>query len=128
LLQESCCGPDSHTRECALKCQAGGYGILTTDKKFIKFDAAGNSKITEALKASDRKDHLRVEVSGEVKGDTLEVTSVKLPLVTSGGPCGRRTGSWFPSQGLLFCRFVKASAAIASLRQTWRMIVSVDPR
>jgi hypothetical protein len=26
----------------------------------------------------DKKDHLRVDVSGEVKGDTLEVTSVKL--------------------------------------------------
>jgi hypothetical protein len=70
--------PDSHTRECALKCQASGYGILTSDPKFIKFDAAGNSKISEALKASDKKDHLRVDVSGEVKGDTLEVTSVKL--------------------------------------------------
>jgi hypothetical protein len=70
--------PDSHTRECALKCQASGYGILTSDKKFIKFDAAGNSKITEALKASDKKDHLRVDVSGEVKGDTLELSSVKL--------------------------------------------------
>ena len=70
--------PDSHTRECALKCQASGYGILTGDKRFIKFDAAGNSKITEALKASDKKDHLRVDVSGQVKGDTLEVASVKL--------------------------------------------------
>jgi hypothetical protein len=47
--------PDSHTRKCALKCQASGYGILTSEKKFIKFDAAGNSKITEALKASDKK-------------------------------------------------------------------------
>src|SRR5216684_348528 len=68
--------PDSHTRECALKCQASGYGILTSDKKLVKFDAAGNSKITEALKASDKKGHLR-----------------QAPLVTSGGPCGRRTGS-----------------------------------
>ena len=70
--------PDSHTRECALKCQASGYGILTSDKKFIKFDAAGNTKVVEALKASDKKDHLRVDVAGEVKGDTLEVSSIKL--------------------------------------------------
>ena len=26
--------PDSHTRQCALKCQASGYGILTSDQKF----------------------------------------------------------------------------------------------
>jgi hypothetical protein len=70
--------PDTHTRECALKCAASGYGILTKDKQFLTFDAAGNAKITEALKASDKKDHLRVNVSGDVKGDTLQVTSIKL--------------------------------------------------
>jgi len=70
--------PDSHTRECALKCQASGYGIIAKDHKFLKFDAAGNTKIAEALKASDKKDHLRVDVTGEVKGDTLEVSSIKL--------------------------------------------------
>jgi hypothetical protein len=70
--------PDAHTRECALKCQASGYGIITKDHMYLKFDAAGNSKITEALKASDKKDHLRVDVTGDVNGDTLQVTSIKL--------------------------------------------------
>lgn len=70
--------PDSHTRECALKCQSSGFGILTKDHKFLKFDSAGNAKITEALKGSDRKDHLRVDVTGDVKGDTLQVSSIKL--------------------------------------------------
>jgi hypothetical protein len=70
--------PDSHTRECALKCQASGFGIITSDKKFLKFDATGNKEITEALKASTKKDHLRVDVTGDVEGDTLKVTSVKL--------------------------------------------------
>jgi len=70
--------PDSHTRACALKCAASGFGIITQDKKFIKFDAEGNTKITEALKASEKKDHLRVDVSGDVEGDTLKVTSIKL--------------------------------------------------
>jgi hypothetical protein len=70
--------PDTHTRACALKCAASGFGIITSDKQFLKFDAEGNAKITEALKASDKKDHLRVDVSGEVQGDTLKVASVKL--------------------------------------------------
>ncbi|MGC1621051.1 MAG: hypothetical protein WA765_21350 [Candidatus Acidiferrum sp.] len=70
--------PDSHTRACALKCEASGFGIITADKKFIKFDAAGNKEITAALRASDKKDHLRVDVSGDVEGDTLKVTSIKL--------------------------------------------------
>src|SRR5262249_10249188 len=56
--------PDPHTRSCALQCAMSGYGILTADKKFIKFDEAGNAKVQEALKASDKKDHLRADVSG----------------------------------------------------------------
>jgi hypothetical protein len=70
--------PDSHTRACALKCEASGFGILTKDDRFLKFDAQGNASIVQALKASDKKDHLRVDVTGDVDGDTLKVTSVKL--------------------------------------------------
>ena len=69
---------DAHTRDCALTCAKSGFGILTKDQRFLKFDAAGNAKIIEALKASDKKDHLRVNVDGDVQGDTLKVTSVKL--------------------------------------------------
>ena len=64
--------PDSHTRACALKCQASGFGIVTKDNRFLKFDAEGNSSITDQLKASDKKDHLRVDVTGDVQGDTLK--------------------------------------------------------
>jgi hypothetical protein len=70
--------PDSHTRACALKCEGSGFGVITGDKQFLKFDAEGNKEVVAALKASDKKDHLRVDVSGDVKGDTLQVKSVKL--------------------------------------------------
>jgi hypothetical protein len=70
--------PDTHTRDCALKCAASGFGIVTKDQQFLKFDAAGDAKIVEALKASGAKDHLRVNVKGNLQGDTLKVTSIKL--------------------------------------------------
>jgi hypothetical protein len=70
--------PDTHTQQCALACAASGYGIVTQNKQFLKFDQEGNTKIVEALKASDKKDHLRVNVSGDVQGDTVKVTSVQL--------------------------------------------------
>lgn len=70
--------PDTHTRACALKCAASGFGIVTANKQFVKFDAEGNAKVTEALKASTQKDHLRVDVTGDLQGDTLKVTSIKL--------------------------------------------------
>lgn len=70
--------PDTHTRECALKCQESGFAIVTADKKVLKFDATGNEKVIAELKASDKKDHLRVDVTGDIQGDTIKVTSVKL--------------------------------------------------
>jgi len=70
--------PDTHTRDCALKCASSGFGIITSDNKYIKFDANGNKQITAALKASTKTDHLRVDVTGAVSGDTIKVTSVKL--------------------------------------------------
>jgi hypothetical protein len=70
--------PDAHPRSCALKCANSGYGIVTADKKFLKFDADGNAKILAQLKASHETDHLRVNVKGKVEGDTLKVASVKL--------------------------------------------------
>lgn len=70
--------PDSHTRACVLKCEASGFGIVTKDSQFLRFDAAGNKAIAEQLKASDKKDHLRVDVTGDLQGDTLKVTSIKL--------------------------------------------------
>ncbi|MGH9736076.1 MAG: hypothetical protein ACRD8A_15975 [Candidatus Acidiferrales bacterium] len=70
--------PDSHTRACALKCADSGFGIVTADHKFLKFDDAGNKEIVGQLKSSTKKDHLRVNVTGEVQGDTLNVKSVTL--------------------------------------------------
>lgn len=70
--------PDTHTRDCALKCEKSGFGVVVNSKDFVKFDAEGNKKIAEALKASDKKDHLRVDVTGDRQGNTLKVTAVKL--------------------------------------------------
>jgi hypothetical protein len=71
--------PDAHPRECALKCAGSGFGIVTSDKKFLKLDSTGNEQVLQALKSSDKKDHLHVDVTGDVQGDTLKVTSLKLP-------------------------------------------------
>ncbi len=70
----------AHTRDCALMpdCEKSGYGVFTTDGKFITFDAAGNQKIVQALKASKKKDNLRIHVTGDQTGDTMKVSAVKL--------------------------------------------------
>ena len=70
--------PDKHTAECAIACAKGGFGIITSDGSFLKFDEAGNAKALSALKAGAKKDHLRVVVVGELDGETIKVTSLTL--------------------------------------------------
>src|SRR5580700_7126285 len=71
---------EAHTRECALMpaCQKSGYGVFTYDNKFLKFDEAGSRKALAAIKASKKEDDLKVEVTGEIQGDTIKVASLKL--------------------------------------------------
>lgn len=70
--------PDAHTRACGLQCQKSGFGIVTGEHKFLKFDSQGNTLVVDALKKTNKNDHLRVDVTGDVQGDTLKVTSLKL--------------------------------------------------
>ncbi|HLF57318.1 MAG TPA: hypothetical protein VI942_10780 [Thermoanaerobaculia bacterium] len=70
--------PDSHTRDCMLMCEKNGYGIYTSEGEYLKFDAEGSKKAYDLLKASDKVDHLRVNVTGEREGDTLKVSTIAM--------------------------------------------------
>lgn len=63
---------DSHTRACALKCEACGFGIVTQDNRFLKFDAQGNASVVEAPESIGPERSPRVDVTGDVQGDTLK--------------------------------------------------------
>jgi hypothetical protein len=69
-----------HDRDCALTagCQKSGYGVYTSDGKFLSLDAAGNTKAIAALKASKKKDNLTVKITGDIQGDSINVTNLKL--------------------------------------------------
>lgn len=70
--------PDEHTTDCALQCSKNGYGLLTGDGTYLKFDAAGNEKAIAALKATKKTDHLRATVVGKRTGDTVTVVSLSI--------------------------------------------------
>jgi hypothetical protein len=70
--------PDKHTKDCALECVAGGYGILLPDGTFLKFDKPGNEKTVKALNATKKESGLRATVVGERSGDTLKVASITI--------------------------------------------------
>lgn len=70
--------PDGHPTSCLLKCADSGYVIQASDGKFIKLDEAGNKMAIAELKKTSKKDHIRVNVNGEQKGDTITVSSLKI--------------------------------------------------
>ena len=59
-----------HSKDCLLmpECAKSGYGVLTDDKKVIKFDAASNKKAKD----------IKVNVSGTVNGENIAVSKIEL--------------------------------------------------
>ena len=73
---------DDHPKACAEKCAKNGLGIITQEGKWMKLDAAGNKQAAAALKATEQKDHVRVNVKGDKEGDTIKVQSHKLAMAS----------------------------------------------
>jgi hypothetical protein len=69
--------PDEHSTSCAMKCAKSGYGAVVNGK-FVKFDTKGNDLTSEALKKTDKKDHLRATVQGEMKDGVIQVSKLTL--------------------------------------------------
>lgn len=80
LVDVMCKGRDlaSHTRECAIKCAKGGFGVVLADGKFVKLNEAGNMQALAALKASTKEKDLKVKVTGELTGDIIKVSAIEL--------------------------------------------------
>src|SRR5579864_5918640 len=62
-----------HTKKCALGCAKNGFGIVTSEGKFMKFDEAGNAKALAALKETKKENDLKAKVEGSMDGDIVQV-------------------------------------------------------
>ncbi len=69
--------PDKHARTCAVKCAKAGYGAIV-DGKFVKFDEKGSALAKDALSKSEKADHLRATVTGEMKDGVIRVSALTL--------------------------------------------------
>lgn len=80
LTDVMCKGKDltNHTRQCAVGCAKGGYGLVLADGKFYKFDEAGNAKTLGMLKVSTKDKDLKAKVSGKLEGEVIQVESLEL--------------------------------------------------
>ena len=70
--------PDKHETSCLIMCSDSGYGVLTADGTWLKFDAKGNEEALKALKATEKKAGIRVTVTGDRQGDEIKVTEVTI--------------------------------------------------
>ena len=70
--------PDKHETSCLIMCSRSGYGALTSDGTWLKFDKKGNDEALKALKATKKENGIRVTVTGERTGDMIKVATLKI--------------------------------------------------
>lgn len=79
VVDVMCRGKDlaGHTRDCAITCGKSGYGLVTAEGKFLKFNESGNARTLAALKKLEKEKDLKAKVTGTLDGDVLKVESLE---------------------------------------------------
>ncbi len=69
-----------HSKGCLQmpECVKSGYGVLTDDKKVIKFDAASNAKAKQFIADLKKNKDIKVNVTGTVDGERMAVSKIDL--------------------------------------------------
>ncbi|MFL6312374.1 MAG: hypothetical protein ACJ71W_09730 [Terriglobales bacterium] len=69
-----------HSKDCLQMpdCAKSGYGLLTDDKKVIKFDAASNKKAKQFIADLKKEKDIKVNVTGTVNGEHMTVSKIEL--------------------------------------------------
>jgi hypothetical protein len=69
-----------HSKMCLQmpECAKSGYGVLTDDKKVIKFDAASNAKAKQFIADLKKEKDIKVNVTGTVNGERMAVSKIEL--------------------------------------------------
>jgi hypothetical protein len=80
VVDVMCKGKDlaGHTRECSLKCAKGGFGLVLSDGRFIKFDESGNARTLKVLKDSTKEKDTKAKVTGALSGEVIKVQAIEL--------------------------------------------------
>ncbi len=68
----------THTADCMKSCSKSGFGLVTKEGEYLKFNEAGNARALKALDASSKQDHLEVKVSGTLKSGVIQVDSIEM--------------------------------------------------
>ena len=79
IIEGGAAAGKAHTKECLLSdaCKASGYGVVTEDGKFIKFDPNGDKLVQNLMDVLRDKDDLKVNVQGPLSGDRIVVKALQ---------------------------------------------------
>ena len=80
VVDVMCKGKDlaSHTTKCAVACAKGGYGLVSSDGKFLKFDETGNAKTLAILKKTTREKDVKAKVTGTLQDEVIQVETIEI--------------------------------------------------
>ena len=80
VVDVMCKGKDlaGHTAKCAVSCSKGGYGLVLSDGKFVKFNETGNAKALAAVKSTSKEKDLKAKVTGTLDNDVINVESIDI--------------------------------------------------
>jgi len=69
-----------HSKECLQMpdCAKSGYGVLTDDKKVIKFDTASNEKAKQFIADLKKDKDIKVNVTRTINGERMTVSKIEL--------------------------------------------------
>lgn len=80
IVDVMCKGKDlaNHTAKCAVSCAKGGYGLVLSDGKFVKFDETGNVRALAALKTTAKEKDIKAKVTGSLQDDVIKVDTIEV--------------------------------------------------
>lgn len=80
VVDVMCKGKDlaNHTKSCSLSCANGGFGLVLSDGKFVKFNETGNAKALAAIKGTSKEKDLKAKVTGTLDGEVIKVQTIEI--------------------------------------------------
>jgi|SRR5882724_4113127 len=68
-----------HSKSCMQmpSCNGSGFGVVTEDQQFIKFDEDGNEKARKFLSETKADHDFKVVVSGSMDGDKMKIVKIE---------------------------------------------------
>ena len=67
-----------HTLRCIKNCSKSGFGLVTKEGQYVRFNEAGNVRALRELKETAKQDNLLVKVSGEMKDGVIQVDKLTI--------------------------------------------------